>query len=68
MQLKKVKIKFCPKCGEEDVLFFVGGGAGLYECKKCKFRSSIFPEKEVEISKKTDKKIQKEVLKNENKM
>ncbi len=39
--------KFCPKCGDEDVIMVAGGEIGMWECKKCGFRSSIFPEKEV---------------------
>jgi len=52
-----VKIKFCPKCGNEDIVLVAGGNLGQYECKKCKFRGSIFPEKEVEIKNKLSKKI-----------
>ncbi len=33
-----------------------GGGIGLYECKKCKFRGSMFPEKEINLNKKAKRK------------
>ncbi len=39
-----MKIRFCPKCKGTNIMFVAGGKIGLYECKKCKFRSAIFPE------------------------
>lgn len=42
-----MKIKFCPNCGSTEISLVAGGHFGLYECKKCKFRGTIFPEKEI---------------------
>ena len=42
-----MRAKFCPKCGASDVIGVAGYELGLYECKKCKFRGTIFPEKEI---------------------
>ena len=47
----KIKIKFCPKCKNTDLIMIAGGNVGLFECKKCRFRGSIFPEKEIKINK-----------------
>tara|TARA_Y100000310_G_scaffold207483_1_gene208027 strand:+ start:5163 stop:5339 length:177 start_codon:yes stop_codon:yes gene_type:complete len=50
----KMKVKFCPKCEEDiDIVMVAGGNIGMWECKKCNYRSSIFPEKEIKL--KTDK-------------
>ncbi len=50
-----MKIKFCPKCKGTNIMFVAGGKIGLSECKKCKFRSAIFPEIEQEIKKEKKK-------------
>tara|TARA_Y100000034_G_scaffold46620_1_gene57315 strand:+ start:293 stop:454 length:162 start_codon:yes stop_codon:yes gene_type:complete len=42
-----MKVKFCPKCKDNDLIMVAGGQMGMWECKKCGYRSSIFPEKEV---------------------
>ena len=47
-----MKIKFCPKCRGTEIQLVIGGKIGLLECKKCGFRSAIFPEKEFKINKK----------------
>ncbi len=47
----KIKVKFCPKCGSEEVQMVIGGQMGLWECKKCRYRGSIFPEKELTFEK-----------------
>lgn len=43
-----LKTKICPKCKSTQIELVAGGGIGLYECSKCKFRSAIFPEKEID--------------------
>jgi len=43
-------IKFCPNCGSREIKLAAGGSIGIYECKKCGFRGSIFPE--IELNKK----------------
>jgi len=52
-----MRIKFCPKCKNTDLIMVAGGNIGLFECKKCRFRSSIFPEREIKI--KTKSKLKK---------
>ena len=47
-----MRVKFCPKCKSKEIELFVGGKIGLWECKKCGFRSAIFPEKEIKLKKK----------------
>ena len=47
-----MKAKFCPKCGNEQIDFVAGGEIGMHECKKCGFRGTLFPEKEIKINKK----------------
>jgi len=44
-----MKVKFCPECGETDLVMVAGGGIGMWKCKKCKFQGSIFPEKEIKL-------------------
>ncbi len=44
-----MKVKFCPKCKSEVVEMVIGGKIGLWECKKCGYRGSIFPEKEIKV-------------------
>jgi DNA-directed RNA polymerase subunit M/transcription elongation factor TFIIS len=52
-----MKIKFCPKCGKGEIMLVMGGSFGtLYECKNCGFQGAIFPEKELKLIKKKDKK------------
>ena len=52
MMQKNKSIKVCPKCNSTDVRldpFFWGGR--IYQCRKCGFRSPLFPEtplKEIE--------------------
>ena len=48
-------IKFCPKCGDTDLIMVAGAGIGIWRCKLCAYEGSIFPEKEMVI-KKTNKK------------
>jgi len=47
-----MKARFCPKCGSTELILIAGGELGLMECKKCGFRSEIFPEKEIKLTKK----------------
>jgi len=49
-----MKVKFCPKCENGNLVMVAGATVGMWECKKCSYRSSIFPEKELkeEIKKK----------------
>lgn len=49
---KRMKIKFCPKCKERDLKMIAGGSVGLWQCKKCGFRSAIFPEREIRLKRK----------------
>ena len=44
---KIMKIKFCPRCEETDSIMVAGATVGMWECKKCRYRSSVFPEKEI---------------------
>jgi len=49
-------VKFCPKCQNTDLIMVAGGEIGMWECKNCGFRGTIFPEKEFEIEYKQNKK------------
>ncbi len=49
------KARFCPKCQNKDIILYAGGGIGLYQCKNCGFKSSIFPEKEIHLNPKPKK-------------
>ena len=53
-----MEAKFCPKCkGKGEVMLVLGGEIGpLYKCKKCGFRSYIFPEKKIKIKENKKKK------------
>ena len=51
----KMKIKFCPKCGDTDLILVAGAEIGVWRCKMCNFESSIFPEKEMKFKEKTKK-------------
>ena len=37
-------VKFCPQCKSTDVMPYAGGTTGTWQCKKCKFMGSVFPE------------------------
>ena len=54
----KMRIKFCPKCGDTDLIMVAGAEIGVWRCKICNFESSIFPEKEIgqEVLKESKKK------------
>jgi Zn ribbon nucleic-acid-binding protein len=49
-----MKVRFCPRCKSKDLDLVAGGNIGMLECRKCKYRGSIFPEKE-ERKKKNEK-------------
>jgi len=49
-KIAKILVKFYPRC-KGEVIMVTGGGIGLHECKKCGFRASLFPEKEIKIGK-----------------
>jgi len=52
-----MRVKFCPRCKSKEIKLVVGGNIGLWECKKCGYRGSIFPEKEIKVNEeKKDKK------------
>jgi Zn ribbon nucleic-acid-binding protein len=42
-----MRVKFCPKCHNTDIVLVAGGTVGMYECKKCGFTGAIFPEREI---------------------
>jgi ribosomal protein L37AE/L43A len=48
-------IKFCPNCKSERIVR-VGCYNELWECLDCGNQSAIFPEKELKIKSKTNKK------------
>jgi len=43
----KIRSKFCPKCRSLKINGVIGGSMGFFECYDCKFRSVIFPEREI---------------------
>jgi predicted RNA-binding Zn-ribbon protein involved in translation (DUF1610 family) len=48
-QNKKLKVRFCPRCGSNDIMAVLGFKLGsIYECKKCGFRGALFPEQDLE--------------------
>ena len=49
--------KFCPKRGDTDLIMVAAGEIGMWECKKCGFKGSIFPERELIVNK--SKKVNK---------
>ncbi|KKK49430.1 hypothetical protein LCGC14_3135130 [marine sediment metagenome] len=51
-----MRIKFCPKCGDTDLIMVAGAEIGVWRCKVCNFESSIFPEKEIDLKKANKKK------------
>jgi len=58
-----MEIRFCPKCGSEDVVLegsMIEFSAGAMLCKKCGFKDTVFPIKEkLENKIKSDKKSKK---------
>jgi len=42
-QLKKFKVRKCPKCESDNVIIAIGGQVGMWECKDCGFRGPLFP-------------------------
>ena len=50
-----MKFRFCPKCKYTDIILVAGGEIGMYECKKCGFRGTLFPENEIKLKKQTNK-------------
>ena len=49
--LYKMKTKFCPRCKGTDLDLVAGGNIGMMECRKCGYRGSVFPEKQIKKSK-----------------
>ena len=39
-----MKVRFCPECGNTDIVMVGAAHTGLFRCKKCGFSSAIFPE------------------------
>ena len=55
-RVKIRRIKVCPKCDSTDIRldpFFWGGR--IYQCRKCGFRSPLFPETPLEEIERRDK-------------
>ena len=50
-----MRMKFCPRCENTDLIMIAGAEIGVWRCKVCDFESPIFPEKEVKL--KNHKKI-----------
>ena len=42
-----MRVKFCPKCKNIDLILEAGGITGIMRCKKCGYYGAIFPEKEI---------------------
>jgi ribosomal protein L37AE/L43A len=42
-----MKVKFCPKCRSTEIELSTGGLTGMWECRKCGFTGTLFPEKEI---------------------
>lgn len=57
---KEKEVQFCPNCGSENIKLVIGGQAGQYECKDCKFRGAIFPEATEEEIKKIREELNKD--------
>ena len=47
-KLKKFVVKLCPNCNSDNVGVAVGGKIGMWECHKCGYHGSVFPEVEVD--------------------
>ena len=50
-----MKIKFCPKWRNTDLIFEAGGISAIMKCKKCGFQSTLFPEMEIKKIRKRKK-------------
>ena len=51
IKIKKITLKFCPKCKSVDVekemaLTMIFGIPQQWKCNKCGFKNYVFPEKE----------------------
>ncbi len=54
MKEKQRWVRVCPRCGSRDIITddkagmwkFSGGTLQMYNCRKCGFRSALFPEEE----------------------
>jgi ribosomal protein S27AE len=44
---KKYIVRFCPKCGSDDVVVAIGEKVGTWKCNSCEFKSSLMNEKEM---------------------
>jgi len=44
---QKMRIKFCPKCKSTEIEMSSGGLTGFWNCKKCGYNGTLFPEKEI---------------------
>jgi len=58
-----MRVKFCPKCEDDEVIMVAGGVIGIWKCLKCGYESSIFPEREIEYNKE-DEKDERKIAKN----
>jgi DNA-directed RNA polymerase subunit M/transcription elongation factor TFIIS len=54
-----MKIRFCPKCKNTDIMLEAGGITGTMRCKECSYRGVLFPEREVNIKQNKKKKGKK---------
>ncbi len=48
-KIKKIKVRFCPKCGGTKIIMKAGGQMGMSYCLKCGFTCVVFPEKYIVI-------------------
>ena len=46
-KLKKVKIKYCPKCRTANLDMYAGLITGTYHCKKCGYFGTLVIEKSI---------------------
>jgi len=46
-----MKVRFCPKCQNADLIMVTGGEVGKWRCKNCGFEGSVFPEKQIKNKK-----------------
>jgi ribosomal protein L37AE/L43A len=44
---KTFNVEYCPKCKSFDVAIALGAKLGTWECKKCKYKGTGFPKKEM---------------------
>ncbi|RMD66254.1 hypothetical protein D6817_04470 [Candidatus Pacearchaeota archaeon] len=43
-----IEKRICPNCGSDDLVMAAGGVMGIFVCKRCGYRGSVFPVRQID--------------------